>query len=119
MVETFIKFLPNEIVIEIIFLKIICHATLINERYYIQEKKSRLNEIFIMRMFNKLWKEIINNTIKWLTFYLANKKCQKCEWNKMTYNEIYSISSLEKNNLSNKSIEHSKLKIKPNILLFF
>jgi hypothetical protein len=40
-------------------------------------KKSRLDEIFSMRMFNKLWKEIINNPIKWLTFCLAHKKMPK------------------------------------------
>jgi hypothetical protein len=61
-----------------------------------EKKKHRLDEIFIMRMFKKLWKEIINNTIKWLTFCLAHKKCQKCEWNKMTYNEIFSNLSFEK-----------------------
>jgi hypothetical protein len=37
MPETFIKFLPNGIVIEIIFLKILRHATLINGRYHTQE----------------------------------------------------------------------------------
>jgi hypothetical protein len=40
MPKTFIKFLPNGIVIEIIFPKILCHATLINGRYHTQEKKN-------------------------------------------------------------------------------
>jgi hypothetical protein len=34
MVETFIKFLPNEIVIKIIFPKIIYHVALINGTYH-------------------------------------------------------------------------------------
>jgi hypothetical protein len=48
-------------------------------RYCIWEKNSRFNEIFIMKMFNKSWKEIINSTIEWSTFCRANKKCQKYE----------------------------------------
>jgi hypothetical protein len=113
MAEKIIKFLPNELVIEIIFPKIIHHAALINGRYQTQEKKDRLDEIFVMRMFNKLWKEIIDNTIEWLAFCLANKECQKYEWNKMTYSEICTILSFEKNfqlfNLMN--IQNSKLNL--------
>jgi hypothetical protein len=33
----------------------------------------------------------LGNTIKRLAFFLANKECQKYEWNKMTYSEIYTI----------------------------
>jgi len=40
MVETFIKFLPNEIVIKIIFPKIICHVVLMNGRYHTWGKKN-------------------------------------------------------------------------------
>jgi hypothetical protein len=40
MVETFIKFLPNEIVIKIIFPKIICHVALINGRYHTWGEKT-------------------------------------------------------------------------------
>jgi hypothetical protein len=116
MAETFIKLLPNEIVTEIIFPKIIRHAALINGRYQTQEKKDRLDEIFVMRMFNKLWKEMIENTIEWLAFCLANKECQKYEWNKMTYSEICTILSFEKKLSIIKSNEHSKFKIKLNIL---
>jgi len=49
------------------------------EDIVIEKEKNRLNEISIMRMFNKSWKEIINNTIEWSTFCLANKECQKYE----------------------------------------
>ncbi len=49
-----------------------------------------------MRMLNKLWKEIINNTIVWLAFSIANKEYRKYEWNKMTYSEICTISTFEK-----------------------
>jgi hypothetical protein len=49
---------------------------LINGRYHTQEKKDRLDEIFVMRMFNRLWKEIIDNTIEWLAFCLAIKNAK-------------------------------------------
>jgi hypothetical protein len=39
MVETFIKFLPNDIVMKIIFPKIIYHVALINGRYHIWGEK--------------------------------------------------------------------------------
>jgi hypothetical protein len=29
-----------------------------------------------MKMFNESWKKIIDNTIEWLTFCLANKECK-------------------------------------------
>jgi hypothetical protein len=67
-----------------------------NGRYHPQKNKNRLDEIFIMRMLNKLWKEIINNTIVWSTFSIANKEYKKYEWNKMTYIEICTILSFEK-----------------------
>jgi len=40
MVETFNKFLPNEIVIKIIFPKIIYHVALINGRYHTWGEKT-------------------------------------------------------------------------------
>jgi len=33
----------------------------------------------------------IDNTIKWLTFCLANKEFQKYDWKKLKYNEICTI----------------------------
>jgi hypothetical protein len=116
MAKTIIKFSPNGIVIEIIFPKILCHAALINGRCHTQEKKNRFDEIFVKRMFNKLWKEIIDNIIEWLACYLASKECKKYEWIKMTYSEICTILSFEKKLSVIKSNEHSKFKIKPNIL---
>jgi hypothetical protein len=54
MAEIFIKFLFQQDRDENIFWKIINHATLINGRYQTQKrKKSRLDEIFIMRTNNK------------------------------------------------------------------
>jgi hypothetical protein len=79
-------------------------------------KINKLDEIFIMRMLNKLWKEIIDNTIVWLAFSIANKEYRKYEWNKMTYSEICTISTFEKIKSSSKSnelinIQNSKLNI--------
>jgi hypothetical protein len=69
-----------------------------------------------MRMLNKSWKWIIGNTIEWSAFCLANKERQKYEWNKITYSEICTILFFEKKSSNSKSSEHSKFKIKPNIL---
>jgi hypothetical protein len=43
----------NEIIMKIIFPKVIPHATLINKRYQTQKIKSKLLEIFIMKTSTK------------------------------------------------------------------
>jgi len=55
------------------------------ENIILVKKKKQINEIFIMRMLHKSWKEIIDNKIEWSAFYLPNKECQKYEWNRMPY----------------------------------
>jgi hypothetical protein len=74
-----------------------------------------------MKMLNKLSKEIIDNIIEWLAFYLANKECQTYEWKKMAYSEIYTILSFENNfqllNLMN--IQNSNLNLTYYSNLFF
>jgi hypothetical protein len=62
------------------------------------KKINKFDEIFITRMLDKSWKDIIDNTIEWSAFYLANKERQKYEWNKMPHNEICMILSFEKKN---------------------
>lgn len=60
MVERFIKFLSNKIVTKKKNFKNYSSCNFDNARYYIQQKKNRLDEIFITRTFNKSWKEMID-----------------------------------------------------------
>jgi hypothetical protein len=46
-----------------------------------------------MRTPNQSWNYFfIDNTINWLTFWLANKEFQKYDWKILKYNEICSLN---------------------------